>query len=390
MTDWGTRLRAALDDRFALIVVACVCLALVGGWVTYTTYVTPGTHTEVREDASWTTTAEFDHSATVTEPNSLYDIGTTLANRETYYAAISPVLNGTFDYGYRASGGGNLSVAAEPSLVVRSVDRDGRDGEATVYWRTERSLDRTEVDGVAPGERIQVPFSVNVSAVRERTERIEEELGATPGETEAVVRVVVTRTGTVNGERVERSEEYALPITPGSAYRVEDPGAVTNDGASRQRVTVPNEHGALRRAGGPLLLVVALGAAGGLVAARAGGRLQLSEHERERLAFDEARAAHDEWISVVSLPAAAHELPRAEAASLGDLVDVAIDTDNAVVEDPDDGRYYVVHDGYCYVYTPPDTDQSTATHAPERADGESTAVETDDQPPDEDAPEPTA
>jgi hypothetical protein len=50
------------------------------------------------------------------------------------------------------------------------------------------------------------------------------------------------------------------------------------------------------------------------------------------------------------------------------LADIAIDSDTAVIEDPEDERFYVVHDGYRYVYVPPGTDGTaprvTTTGAP--------------------------
>ncbi len=91
---------------------------------------------------------------------------------------------------------------------------------------------------------------------------------------------------------------------------------------------------------------------GGLVAVRSRGRLALSSTEQELLAYEDEREDFDEWISTIKLPDEAFDLPRAEAASLGALVDFAIDTDNSVIEDPDDGAYYVVHDGYLYTYQP--------------------------------------
>lgn len=77
----------------------------------------------------------------------------------------------------------------------------------------------------------------------------------------------------------------------------------------------------------------------------------------------------------ILLPDEAHELPQAEAETLADLVDFAIDTDNAVVERPDAEEFSVVHDGYRYVYRPPSlptSEPEAVERADDRDDGEET------------------
>ena len=46
MTDTELRLRRSLADSFALVVAALVVFALLGGWLAYTTHVSPGSHVE--------------------------------------------------------------------------------------------------------------------------------------------------------------------------------------------------------------------------------------------------------------------------------------------------------------------------------------------------------
>jgi hypothetical protein len=104
------------------------------------------------------------------------------------------------------------------------------------------------------------------------------------------------------------------------------------------------------------------------------------------LAYEDEREDFDEWISTIRLPDEVFDLPRAEAASLSALVDFAIDTDNSVIEDPDDSAYYVIHDGYLYTYQPPAlrgkgssiVQAESDDDERERTDGESTAASTTD------------
>jgi len=365
MGDRRARTRSFLDRQFRVVVVVLVVLSLVGGWVTYGAYVDPGTTTEERTVSSWSTTGEYRHSATVTETNPLYPVGETLSNQSTYLPLATPVLNGSLVFAYDASDSGNLSVRTERRVLVRSVeDRRRRTVEV---WRRVRDRETDVTTGLGPGGTVGVPFSVNVNRTMNRTERIEEELREPPGSPRLEILTTVTLTGIVNGRVVNRTETYAMVVTfDRGAYRVNATESTQRFETTRT-VVVPREPGPLESVGGPLVLGVGLLGLVALFAARSRDELALTDAERARLTFEEDRSEFDEWINVIDPPSEVNDLPRARAASLADLVDFAIDTDNSVIEDPEDGAYYVIHDRYCYTYEPPQS--GTATGSPSR-DGE--------------------
>ena len=348
MTDWRLRVRAAFDRHGRAVAAALLVFAAAGGWLTYGAYAAPGETTETRTVSEWEATGSFDHGATVAGENPLYPAGTELRNRSTYFARIAPALNGSYAFDYAAAERGNLSVAVDARFVVEAVGEEN----GTVHWRTARPLANRTATGVAPGETVSVPFSAAVAAAMNRTERIDEHLGGSPGETRAAVRVTVDLAGTVEGERVEKTLRYALPIGfESNSYRVGDGGS-TEEFAATAPVPAPRDPGPVRTFGGPALLAVAgVGLAGTVAARRRAG--PLSPTERARLAFRRDRAAFDEWIVAISLPDAAFDRPRAEASSLADLAEFAIDSGASVIESPADGAYYVLRDGVVYVYDPP-------------------------------------
>ncbi|MFC6875172.1 DUF5305 domain-containing protein [Halobellus marinus] len=351
MANWLLRLRALLDEQFVVVVAALVVLALVGGWLTYTTHASPNTTTEERIASSWQTTGSFNHSATVTEKNSVYPVGTTLTNRSIYFTDISPWFNGTYTFRYDASERGDLNGRVALQFVLQSVEENQE--STTVVWQTNRSLETTSSDSIQPGETIRVPFSVNMNETTNRTEVIDEQLDNAPGQPEVVIRATVDIQGTVNGQQVDHVVEHTLPVAlEQGTYRPANQGRITDQYEATRTVTVQQTYGPLRTIGCPALLFGSGVVLGGLVAVRSRGRLALSSTEQELLAYEDEREDFDEWISTIKLPDEAFDLPRAEAASLGALVDFAIDTDNSVIEDPDDGAYYVVHDGYLYTYQP--------------------------------------
>lgn len=385
MSDQWLRVRGLAGRYFAVSVVVLLVLTLLGGWATYAAHAEPGTHVEQRQGSSWSTTADFTHSATVSESNSVYPVGTTLENRSVYYGSIAPILNGTLEYRYGATDGGNLTVATDSTLTLQRVERD-RNGEiAARYWETSRTLGQRRSTDVGPGRAVQVPFTVNASALTDRNARISDELGGTTGETEALVHVDVALNGSVNGERVSRTDRYTLPMSVGGIYRISDPGTSSDEFASTRPVTVENSHGPLRSVGAPLLLAASLLALGGLAVARWRDALALTSEEREYLAYRDDREEFDEWINTISLPHGAESLPSAEADSLGDLVDFAIDTNNSVLQDPADGTYHVVHDGYRYVYEPPELPDRGS----ERPDAAASGAD-EDPADDADGPDPIA
>ena len=375
MVDWQLRLRAVLETQFTIILGVLLVLALLGGWMTYTAHAAPEPTTE-QQVTAWEVTGNFTHSATVEAENSLYEQGRTLTDRPAYFLRLSPELDGTFSTSYDVRDSGNLTQTVSLSLVMRNVGQGGQDDEQTVYWQRTDQLDSVTVEAVDPGERVSVPFSRNMSAAEAERERIRTELGGSPGETRVQIRAAVHSRGTINGERVNETDTFALPVSfDGGSYSVTGPTPTVESYEATQSVAATRTTGPLRNVGGPLLLLVSLGLLGMLTVS---DTRRLSEAEQALLAYEDDRETFDEWISTIKLPDEAFDLPQAEADSLGELVDFAIDTDNGVIQDPDEEIYYVRHDGYLYTYRPSQemtassTEDTTTSDDPDRSDAEST------------------
>ncbi|MCU4802190.1 DUF5305 family protein [Halobacteria archaeon HArc-gm2] len=351
------QLRILVDDNLALVVAALVLVALLGGYVTYGTHVAPGTTTETREVSDWESSGEFSHRATVVNGTDAFERGAALRNRSVYFQRVAPTLDGRFAYEYAASDGGSLTVTVETVAVIRSVSSFDGDG-TTEHWRVERPLNREQVDSVAPGDRVTVPFSVDVSALSERARRIERQLGASPGQTEVNVTSRVTVSGTRNGQSVEETRSYHLPIEPGvGVYHVEepDPDVLTDSDGTTEQVAVQRSYGPIREVGAPLLFVAGVGGLAAIAVARRRDALAVSRADRERLAAAATRERFDDWITHARVPASARADPLVPVDSLEGLVDVAIDTDARVVEDRDRGEFVVLGDAVTYVYRPTDS-----------------------------------
>lgn len=361
MVDGVSRYRMWADDYFAVLVVSLVVVLLLGGYVTYGAHATTDTRTETRTVSTWQSSGEFTHRATVVNEVNAFAEGEVLRGRSVYFRDATPRLNGSFTYGYTATEGGNMTANVSVDLVLRSVEersdgpaQGGSGGNETVLWQVKEPLGNTTEESLAPGDAATTSFSTNVSSTADRATAIDEQLGGTPGTLEILLRARVDLSGTRNGESVDRSRVYSLPISTGTGvYRVEDPGTVTDSGERTERVEVPVTPGPLRRFGGPLLLVLSLAGLAGLAYARSEELLTVSETERSRLAYQRQREEYDEWTSTGMVPASYFNRPTVRVESLEDLVDIAIDTDRRVIDDTDSERFVVLGDGVNYTYTPP-------------------------------------
>lgn len=97
-----------------------------------------------------------------------------------------------------------------------------------------------------------------------------------------------------------------------------------------------------------LLLIV-------LIAGQLTGRFHLTEDERELLELRRNRDEFDDWISRGTFPADRGFEATVLVEELVDLVDVAIDTNNRVIEDEQLGVSAVLDDDYVYLYIHPDS-----------------------------------
>ncbi|MFC7075479.1 DUF5305 domain-containing protein [Haloarcula halophila] len=377
------RLRTVVADNFAVLVAVLLIGGAVGGYLAYTTHVEPGTTTETREVSSWRSTFDVSHRARVVNGTDAFGEGTVLRNRNVYFRRISPRLNGSVTYSYAASDGGTLNTTTTVLLVFRSVGAT-EGGNTTVYWSVERPLAAANEGSLAPDERTNVPFSVNVTAATAEARRIEEQLGGSPGTLEVSVLARTNVSGTRNGQPVDVTRTNRLRITAdGGVYRVSTPGPVVESDSQSEPVTVPAEYGPVRRIGSPLLLGIALCGLLGLTGARYTGRLDVSEAERQWLAYQETRAEFDEWITTGRVPTEADGPPTVTVDSLEGLVDVAIDTDNRVIEDPERGACLVLGSEQWFRYDAPADPLAEDTGGIDPLDQDADGDRTDGDQPDE-------
>lgn len=340
------RIRDTVDTQYVLIIGLLVLLMTAGLWVSYTTHVSPETQTETEAVSQWSRTATFDHGATVTRENPVYDTGQRLQNQRAYFPLISPVLSGEYRFQYAASSDGNIDLDVRLQSTVQ-----GR-SDGTVLWQRTRDVGSVTAADVEPGGTATTEFEFDMNQTRVQLERVEETFGETPGEPVVIVQAQTRMTGQINGQPVNREFTDELQLVPdGDAFVVNDPGELTNTSRQTRAITSTREYSSARRFGGPIVFLLSVAGLGGLVVARRREQIALSSTERDQLVHSE----YSEWISIGSL-SAQPDLPDSsviEMSSLVDLVNVAADAGERVVYDPNQERYAVFNGDRMYVCEPP-------------------------------------
>ena len=341
------RLRAILNAQFTVILAVCLLAAAIGFGLVYTTHLSPTTETETQTMDILTVETEHSHSAVVTESNPVFDMGTVLDDRNTYFTGVSPRLDVDVETAYSAAAA-DVDLTVESVLVIRNVEDD------IVHWDRHERLATQDATGVEPEEPVDVSFSLDSTAIDETAGAIEAELGNSPGETETVVQTTVGVDGTVEGESVSETQTLEMEIQhDGDTYSVSGDGVESTSADRTEQVTVERTYGPLRSIGGPLLAIVGIVGAVGLRYAHQRDEFEITAAESEYLSYRDDCSEFDEWITHIRLPQSVTERETATAETLGDLVDFAIDRETGVVHDPNTGIYYAVSDDVVYTYTPP-------------------------------------
>jgi hypothetical protein len=350
-----------LEEYVLVVMVVLLALALVGAYLAYPPHVEPGTEVETVEDARWSSTGQYSHEATVQQETEVFEAGTVLRNRGSYFQRVTPILNGSFFYRYEATDGGDLQANTTLLLVLRSV---GDEGEQ-VYWRLAEPVGSTSATSLSPGDTVRASFSTNVSAMTDRLSAVDEQLGGTPGTKELVLQSQVNLSGTRNGEVVDRQRVYEMRVdSQGNVYSVENAGPQTDSGVLTSDEVVTATYGPARSIGGPLLAAVALLGCLGLAVGRYRDAFAVSEDERTWLAYTGQLREFDEWITSGSLPEEMLSAPRAPVDSLDGIVDVAIDSNRRVLEDRERGLCAVFVDDVLYTYEVPAAVRATERSEP--------------------------
>ena len=347
------RVRRVVSDWFPVVVAGLLLLTLLAGVGTYGAYASTEYESEEVVVSSLNESTDFEHSALVRNGSTIWTEGETVRDRPLYYMRLMPILDANYTYAYDLSDAEgekrDVTARTEAQLVIRALNEDGE-----TLWRDARPLASETSRSLAPGESHDVSLAVNATRVARRISQVESDLGARTGDVQVIVRTRTAVNASVAGQSLSREHTSELPlVVRPPTYRVDAEQTVAT-GTPLRTDTLREPVGAplLTAVGAPVGLVVGLAALGLLAYASRRDLIELSEAERERCLVAERRKEFDDWITRGELPGIDQYQTVVKVSSLSGLVDLAIDTNNRVIED--DGAFYVLRgrEDVAYVYAP--------------------------------------
>lgn len=318
--------------EYGLLVVGMLAVVSVlafgaAGWL----YVNPPTEAVTEPAYEETVATDVETQARVTGNTSLWERGTTLVNRPIYPANAAP--NVTLVAHAAVPVGESVDVTQELTLVY-----EAKKDEVT-FWETEELL--TEDRKTVQDGRSTTTTTIDISAVRNQLNRYNNDIAGL-GHVTAKVRYNVSYA--TNRYSGTLSKTVPLEVTAKGYWLKGSFDAEKIHSATVQR-QVADE---------PDLTAIA-----GLLAAGTGsllGAAAVAIVRRRRLDADAVlhelhRLRCSEWISQGELRQAISGQDIAMR-TLEDLVNVAVDSNNRVVFDPDRDLYAVVNRGVIYYFDP--------------------------------------
>lgn len=342
------RLKHAIATNTRAILAASLVVVLVSGAVVLTGLVAPpidGSPLATQDDAAPTlhaTSVEQHASVTVTEATTAYDRMETVRD-----ASVYPLANAT-DPEVTARARADNAELTNLTVTLTYAAREGT-GESEPFYTNETVLATAEPNGSVAAASTTVP----IAAVLDRIASLEAEFGSG-----VTVSATVTATATYEYEVARGQVVRGTETVTGDVERV---GNLYRFPTGEQRTT--QRTGTGTGTGGDaapivnwLFLVAGFSALflGGLTAGVT--RVVDTPAVARKLQWQRFR----EWVTEIESYTPQGEVNTVEVTGLGDLVNLAIDTNRRVLYHSQVGEYIVVEDDVMYKFSP-DSEENTGS-----------------------------
>lgn len=351
--DQSVRVRAAIEERTWLILLALIVLALFAGWWAYQVHAVPEFEQQETVIEQWSEETTFHHEAEIINDSNVWDPGDIVENRPIYYINLSDELRGNLSYSYSAADG-DLTVTSHATLIIQAID--SLDNIDDPFWRVSEPVGEASDTGLGPDDSHHVEFGVDVRHVLETIETIERQLGAREGLVDVRVKVYTEVEGEVEGQAHDAvyESDLSMVVNP-DTFRVVELETVSEEHTESEFTEVPVEPSAFEEYGSLGAFIILLAMMLVHLLAISTGQFEITKEERELLRLDKQREEFDDWITVGTFPAERDYESTILVDDLIGLVDVAIDTNNRVIEDPELGVSAVLDDNFVYIYVHPNS-----------------------------------
>lgn len=347
--DRSIRTRAFFQERYSAIAIILVVLALAAGWWAYQVHMVPEFEQEQVMVEEWSEGTSLDHSAEITQDSILWPAGEIVENRPIYYFNLSRELDGMYSYSYRADDG-SVDVSTDVTLYIRAVDDDD------IFWEVAEPLESNDESNLNPNEPHNVSFTIQIEWILQTIDQVERETGAQEGLVQPMVEIRTAVDGDVHGNEVSNEYESAMELVVNpETYRVHEIETVEESHEETEFRDVPVDPTPTEAIGSFALFIISIAAFIALLTAQTSGRLDLTQEEQELIELQREREEFDDWITTGRFPADRDYEATILVDDLVGVVDVAIDTNNRVIEDTELGVSTVLDNDYVYVYIHPNS-----------------------------------
>ncbi|WP_435184997.1 DUF5305 domain-containing protein [Halobellus sp. EA9] len=317
---------------FALLVLG-VLAAAGAGYV----YATPPTERVTEQTEVQQVSADVRTSAVVTGNTTFYRNGQRLVDQPAYLMAATPNL--TVETRVAVPSGTDVRVTQRLALVQTATRGD------RPFWTSSRVI--TEGETTTREGSAATSATVNMSAIEDEVRRNRGTLGTIGGFETRLELNVTYDTGAYTGSLTASSPV----VVSERAYWIESPLSATRTHSRPVTRTVAGESNMALVGLLGLLTLSAFASAGGVAYVRR------EDIDVEAIELRMDRARFKEWITTSEIPTDP-DRKYVRTTSLEGLVDIAIDSNNRVLHDPEPDVYTVVTDDIVYYYA---TDESAMT-----------------------------
>ncbi len=317
-------------------------LVLSGFWL-YQEY--SGAAYEEKNITSCTQRANYTYSVPVTEPNPLYPEGTQLGmGQPAYFFSVSPTEDVSFIYRLEAADSADLSVEAK--TVVVASGKEGYGEEQKIFWQKAFSVGDSKTAQLKSGDVLTSKFTLDVPQIQAKAKEVQDQLNYSSEPTIEIV-TSVNYKGKINGEEVEGTKNFAIPVNISSTYyqMPEELGFIEDTYKNVRVQKIPS----ISTVKLPLFLfLLSIVLIGSLIPVKKMSKVD--PEYIEKLENEGKKSSFKEFISEGKLPENSHSLLQVEISSLQDLVDAAADMNERVIHDMGAATYFIIHNGALYIF----------------------------------------
>ncbi len=292
----------------------------------------------------YTHLGSYTYTVPVTKANPLYANGTTLEmGMPAYYFAVSPTVDMSFTYSLEANNPSDIKGKLQTMVVA--TDKEGSDEEKKIFWQKGFPLKYKDTD-TWTGTSVTRNFSFNVSEIQSMVKDVQKQLECSEDTTIEIV-TRVNYTGKINGESVQGTKDFVMPLVISSSYyQIPEKLDFSQDTNVTKKISVKRVPPISTIRTPLFLFLLNLVFVGAILLCVVTNKIE--PKYIEKLEKERSCEPFKEFVSKGKLPEDIDSLIKVEISSLQGLVDAAVDMNSRVIYDSKAGIYFMIHSGVLY------------------------------------------